>query len=605
MIRNILIRPFRAVFFQLQRGASLSRQAAKAAPKLAKSITKVKLKPETRADYIETKGAFIAKPLFLMIIVVILLIGSAGYFIVWPWLESKFFVAHIPTLAPKAAEHSGRVVLYYDTDKTEMEYEGRLEEGVRQGQGKEYYQNGALKYEGGFQDGLYNGDGRLYDESGNPIYEGGFSQGLYAGAGTLYENGVRIYAGNFQEGLYEGQGTLYENGETPVYEGGFSQGEKSGTARVYENGALVYEGAYSQDAYNGNGKLFYPSGALKAEGAFSAGRMSGRGIEYHENGKVLYQGMFDLGVYEGEGVLYSENGEILYKGGFSLGEYEGEGTLYRQDGSKYIAGTFEGGQPTGQVQIYDEQSALLYAGGYENGAYQGEGKLIYSPGRWLEGTFNQGQPEGAVRLYVDGVLHYEGGYQNGAFNGAGKLYNTLGEVIFEGTFRSGLPDGMSLLGQNAEAVYALFGEGNYNEIQYVDGTLVVAPKANMAAFLCLPTVDAESVVHRFYCYDEGLLKGYTLENMPLPEAEQRLNITTGSMPAYDGVTALAGGRATQGRLHTETYYFTVWADSENGSVILAEYKSADPLPQPGAEGVLPQSTDAGTAATPSPTPGLY
>ena len=104
MIKNIILRPFRAIFFQIQRGASASRQAAKAAPKLAKSITKVKLKPESRSDYIETKGAFIAKPLFVVIIVVLVVVGVLGYFVIWPLLESAFFVAHMPVNAEKVAD---------------------------------------------------------------------------------------------------------------------------------------------------------------------------------------------------------------------------------------------------------------------------------------------------------------------------------------------------------------------------------------------------------------------------------------------------------------------------------------------------------------------
>lgn len=604
MLKNMLFRPFRAIYFQIQRSASLSRQAARMAPKLAKSITKVKLKPESRADYIETNGAYIAKPLFAMLIIVLLALGTFGYFVAWPWLESRFFVAHIPVMAEKAATHSGRVALYYDNDKTQLQYEGRLVEGVRQGAGKEYYEDGTLKYDGDIKDGLYNGQGVLYDETGAPMYEGNFVDGIYEGSGTLYENGVRIYAGGFSQGLYEGQGTLYENGDLPAYEGGFVQGQKSGNAKVYEKGDLLYQGGYDQDAYNGNGKLFYPKGSLQAEGTFSAGRMTGRGIEYYENGQIRYQGMFDLGAYEGDGVLYHENGKMLYrggfslgqyegdgtlyhengeqayKGGFSLGQYEGEGTIYWEDGSKHIIGIFEGGEPVGDVEIYDKKGNFVYKGGYQNGKYQGNGTLYYSPMRRVEGTFAEGLLHGDARLYLNDKLYYEGGFQNGLYHGQGTLYNDLGEAIFTGPFRNGLPDGTSFLRQAPDAVYAAFGEGKYIETYTTTGILIISQEAYMAAFLNYPTEAIPSEVHRFYCYHAGLLEGYTLSTLPLPASDASLRTGRGALPVYDDIPFMEGTDAYEGRLSRADYYFAAWAQRQDGPVEVVEYKSTVPLPIP-------------------------
>ncbi len=649
MLKNILLRPFRAIYFQIQRSASLSRQAAQAAPKLAKSIAKVKLKPENRSDYIETRGAFIAKPLFIMIIVVIFAIAMLGYFIVWPWLESRFFVAHIPAMEEKAATHSGRVALYYDSDKTQLQYEGRLREGVRYGSSKEYYEDGILKYEGDMENGLYSGKGTLYDEEGKPLYEGSFAEGIYEGKGVLYEDGVRVYEGGFAAGLYEGQGTLYENGDTPTYEGGFLQGEKSGSARVYESGTLVYEGAYSEDAYNGSGRLYYPSGTLKAEGAFSGGRMTGQGIEYYENGRIRYQGMFNLGEYAGEGVLYHESGAMLYRGGFSLGQYEGEGTLYyengktlykggfslgqyegegtlyyengktlykggfslgvyegsgisyREDGSKHIVASFEGGSPAGEVEIYGENGSLQYRGGYQNGLYQGEGALYDTPLRWIEGVFDQGVLGGTVKLYVNKALYYEGGYQDGAFNGAGKIYNPFGEPVFEGNFLSGVPDGVSLLGRGIEAVYSLFGEGRYTETYTDTGILITANDINLAVFLNYPVAEGEgtepqeSTVHRFYVFEPGLLSGHTLATLPLPKEGPKLAMSTRAVPEYEGVEALSGQRMLQGRFSTPDYYFSAWAETESGPVHAIELKSTVPLPIPDVIPVQDGADDGGDA----------
>ena len=53
-----------------------------------------------------------------------------------------------------------------------------MENGVKYGEGKEYYENGNLKYEGEFKDGVYDGEGTLYDKYGDETFSGTWEEGV-------------------------------------------------------------------------------------------------------------------------------------------------------------------------------------------------------------------------------------------------------------------------------------------------------------------------------------------------------------------------------------------------------------------------------------------
>ena len=150
MLRTAVTRPFRAVWFRLRRATNLGRQFSKVVPAVTKSVTKVKLKPETRADYIDAGPVFIAKSLFVVIALVLIAGGLFVYYIGWPFVQSRFLTACLPVSDTRVETYTGRVKLYADDGKTVLLFHGKLEEGAKTGRGKEYYESGQLQYEGMF-----------------------------------------------------------------------------------------------------------------------------------------------------------------------------------------------------------------------------------------------------------------------------------------------------------------------------------------------------------------------------------------------------------------------------------------------------------------------
>ena len=255
-IRAFFTRRLVGLWARLKRFTNFSRQATKVAADSLQSAATIAKKPTSRGDYVETKRLFISKKFLLTLAVGAVVLALLLYFVVWPFLLSHFFTAHFYVEDPRIETWTGRVIVYSDEAKTIPLYEGKLEEGLLQGKGKEYDEEGLLIYEGDFVDGLREGDG------------------------TAYEAGILLYEGDFSAGLYEGDGKLYEDG------------------------TLFYKGAFAAGQQEGEGTEYYPNGEVHYKGAFSAGLYEGEGTEYNEDGEKLYKGGFSQGLYSGEGSLY-------------------------------------------------------------------------------------------------------------------------------------------------------------------------------------------------------------------------------------------------------------------------------------------------------------
>ena len=422
MLKNACLRPFRTLYARFRRATNVTRQASQIVPKVVKSVTTVKVKPKSRQDYVDAGPVYVAKSLIFIVIAVIIALWLLVQFVIWPWMESRWFTARLWMQEEKVETYSGRVQLYYDEEKQLLAFEGRLEEGKKTGKGAEYYESGLQAYVGAFEEDLYQGQGTQLDADGNVVYEGGFAQGLYQGEGKLYQDAKLVYEGEFDQGEYQGEGKLYQD-EQLVYEGEFDQGERSGQGKAYSAGKLAYEGGFAQGLYSGSGKLYYPSGQLMAEClTFDAGQLNGTGVLYHENGQKKYEGSFAQDAYAGQGTLYDETGERTYYGGFEAGLQSGTGTEYYAGGRKKYEGGFVQGLYDGAGTLYNYDGTVLYTGGFAQGLYQGDGTLNLEGGYSVQGVFAAGQVSGRIRYYQGTDLLYEGELVNGNAQGEGVLH---------------------------------------------------------------------------------------------------------------------------------------------------------------------------------------
>ena len=320
-IRAFFTRKLVGAWSRLRRITNFSRQATRVATSSFQGAAAAVKKPTKREDYIETQRLFISKSFLIMLAAGLVLLGLLVYFVAWPFLLSHFFTARFYREDEKLETWSGRVVVYYDAEKRTPMYRGTLEDGVLQGRGEEYDQEGLLIYAGDFVDGVRSGDGSLY-EAGVLVYEGQFSGGAENGMGTAYDDGVKCYQGAFVDGLYEGEGVAYHANGSRAYAGTFAAGLYEGEGTAYDqDGQVRYKGSFAQGLYDGSGTVYLSDGSqIRAE--FTAGTSNGA-IQWYQSGRLWYDGSADDLTPDGFGTLYAESGKTIYAGEFDQGTLDG------------------------------------------------------------------------------------------------------------------------------------------------------------------------------------------------------------------------------------------------------------------------------------------
>ena len=134
-------------------------------------------------------------------------------------------------------------------EKTQVKYEGDIENGVPNGSGITTF-NGRKFFEGEFKDGLQNGQGRLTKPNGDK-YLGEWKDAEKDGNGTeTYANGNK-YVGEFKDDKRNGQGTFtYTDGDK--YVGEFKDDKRNGQGTFTWADGRKYVGGWKNDArWNG------------------------------------------------------------------------------------------------------------------------------------------------------------------------------------------------------------------------------------------------------------------------------------------------------------------------------------------------------------------
>ncbi len=450
---GMVARTFRAFFMRFVTGigtrirsvTSISRHASKLAPKVLDAAASTGKKPAKREDYIETGNLLISKSFLITVLLTIIIGAIVIATIVWPWIVSTFLTKHMWERDELVGGYTGKVMLYYDKEKTMPLFQGRLDKGTRVGKATTYDKNNAETFLGTYLDGEFEGKGKTFS-GGLPVYDGEFKAGKYEGEGILYdEKGMVKYEGTFTDGEYEGKGKLYKNGNL-IYEGTFEKGEYNGNGVEYWVKKKVYEGKFENGLYEGKGKL-YERGEKVYEGDFSQGKRSGRGVAYRD-GKVCYKGDFEDDLYNGSGVAYNKNGSIAFKGEFV------------------------------------------------DGFYSGDGELSLEYGDIVKGNFDHGSVVGEAKCYRDGKLWYEGSLKNYIPDGEGKIYSNS-VMIYDGPIMAGTIDGAALTGLTMDEVADIFQNKGVRKLEE-DGFSFNYPKLGASVVFSFATEDDEPRVKRFF-----------------------------------------------------------------------------------------------------------
>lgn len=125
-------------------------------------------------------------------------------------------------------------------------YEGELEHGKREGEGKLFFGKGTDHsfaggwYEGSFSNDRMHGSGKIYNFRNTLIYEGNFVNNLKDGTGKLLEGGGDWYVGQFAHDFKHGKGIQYYRNDVALA-GTWKAGKKHGEFKKYPEWQLTKE----------------------------------------------------------------------------------------------------------------------------------------------------------------------------------------------------------------------------------------------------------------------------------------------------------------------------------------------------------------------------
>ena len=135
--------------------------------------------------------------------------------------------------------------------------------GKKNGNVKEYQDNGNLKFVGEYVKGKLNWKAKEYDYNGKLLFEGEYINNKRNGKGKEYENELLKFEGEYLKGeqwngkrYIKNNNIIYElkDGKRKIkeydylgqliFEGEYLNGQKNRKGKEYENGSLIYEGEY-------------------------------------------------------------------------------------------------------------------------------------------------------------------------------------------------------------------------------------------------------------------------------------------------------------------------------------------------------------------------
>ena len=286
--------------------------------------------------------------------------------------------------------------------------------GLKQGDWKEFYQNGRIKTEKSYKDDLVHGYYKEYDIHGKLVLT------------MLYENGAIVKSRVEDEPDIEIVNKHDEDGKL-IYSGPFRNKIPVGVHREYgkdgkvtnafiynDNGLLLSEGIVDE-AGNRNGKWkdLFSNGKVQAEGQFTDNRRTGQWKFYNISEKVEQTGSYNNNRPDGLWNWYYDSGALRKEEEYFQGQRDGRSTEYSESGDIIAQGQYSDGEKNGPWKY--KTGDITEEGKYITGLKDGLWKTSYINGKLkFKGNFVQGNPDGQQTFYYEnGKIKEEQYFQMG------------------------------------------------------------------------------------------------------------------------------------------------------------------------------------------------
>jgi uncharacterized protein len=215
------------------------------------------------------------------------------------------------------------------------------EKGERDGNWKEYYDDGKLKAEGRYDKDKKIGDWKFYHRSGTLEQEGSYAEGKPEGAWKwYYEDGQLLRDESYYKGLLDGEMTEYDREGNVITKGEYIEGKEDGPW-YYKIASAEVEGNYADGMRSGEWKYYdlpdeeNPKKVLRFEGKYIEDNPHGHHVYYWDNGNKKDEGDYVMGLKNGNWISYNYDGTpflvVSYQNGTEI-KYDGM-NIYSENNS--------------------------------------------------------------------------------------------------------------------------------------------------------------------------------------------------------------------------------------------------------------------------------
>jgi antitoxin component YwqK of YwqJK toxin-antitoxin module len=310
-------------------------------------------------------------------------------------------------------------------------------DGLKQGEWKDFYENGGIKTEKTFRNDQLHGYYKEYDARGNLVIT------------MLYDNGSIVKSRVEDEPDIEIT-NRYDDAGKLIYSGPFRNSVPVGVHREFgsdgkvtnsfiynDNGLLLSEGIVDE-AGNRNGKWkdLFADGKIRAEGQFTDNRRTGVWKFYNASGKVEQTGSYNNDRPDGLWKWYYETGALLREEEYFQGQRDGSFIEYSPSGDIISQGLYTDGERNGdwKYRAGDNTEEGKYIVGLRDGTW----KSYYPDGSLrFKGNYIQGNPDGThTYYYEDGKIKEGQFYRNGIREKTWKKYDETGNQLLTIGYRN-------------------------------------------------------------------------------------------------------------------------------------------------------------------------
>ncbi len=308
---------------------------------------------------------------------------------------------------------------------------------LKQGEWKEFYQNGNIKTEKTFRDDQLHGYYKEYDNRGKLILTMLYENGSIVKSRVEEEPDIEITNRYDQDGklIYSGP---YRNSIPVGIHREFGSDGKVKNAFIYnDNGLLLSEGVVDEAGNrNGSWKDLYANGKVLAEGQFRDNRRTGLWKFYNITGRVEQTGNYNNGRPDGLWKWYYETGELLREEEYFQGQRDGLFTEYSIDGGIIAEGQYTDGEKNGDWK-YD-RGDFKEEGKYIIGLKDGQWKAYYPDDKLkFKGSYVQGNPDGLQSFYYEsGKVREEQYFKMGIREKTLKKFDEEGNILITITYKN-------------------------------------------------------------------------------------------------------------------------------------------------------------------------